>query len=446
MRVRYGLDYNQANDANLEKEENIMSHHGFHNLTTHMMALLIALIGCGNLAQAQTTANEFPHTLLLMQYDVERNVKLLETVTFTTTTNDFTPQQYADALAARPEMEFTAGGQNTHYRDPQATVAGDTLSVNYRDYADASLSSSQSILFWTRFSSWFWVPGIRKVRLYANGKEVTWVGEGTVEQPIISTAYLYLYNPNTREVGIDWADSRILPYNATLKEALRTLCEHKQSLTNGRRAFEPLLPKGMVLLTPEYPKTPLADSSGVLHIELPANFPRTEVGRLAGMVLLLTQFPEVNAVRFTFGGKVLNEKFMRTTLDKPISPYDIDSPARAPQVVSALLIEGRTFVHVRKLIEPFDGQVEYQPKTNVVTLTLSGHTIILKPGNSTVSIDNKPLILGVAPHFITGKLFIPVRSIAQALELQVSWTGSTRNIIIRQQSTGIETVIPVSDQ
>lgn len=280
-------------------------------------------------------AGRYLHSLILMRYDVGRDVKLVETVSFTTNEKRVSSQQYADVLAARPEMNFSAIGQNTHYRNPAATVRGDTLTVNYRDSAtEASMTSAESMDFWTRFASWFWMPGIHQVRFYANGKEVVWIGEGEITQPLTRVIYLFLYNLNTHEVGIDWQDSRVLPERATLTDALRALRERRKHQTGRLTGFEPLLPPGMTIATPEYPRTPLTRSGGVLHIDLPAAFPRNEQGRLAGIVLLLAQFSEVQAVRFTFGGKTMREPFMRTTLDAPITPHDLELPQQ--QIKSVL--------------------------------------------------------------------------------------------------------------
>lgn len=706
---------------------------GIQLLIVRVLSLLVVLSSCCCLAWAQSAdepAGKFQHSLIYMHYDVGRDISVVRTIPFFTTDSTFTPQQYADALAARPEMGFAASGQNTHYRDPEATVDGDTLMVNYRDSAtEASMSSSESMQFSMRFSSWFWVPGISRVRFYANGKAVTRVGEGSaLKQPLMRDADLFLANLNTHEVRIDWSDSKILSEHPTLDEALRVLRERRQHQLDRPDGCEPVLPPGMTLTTPEYPKTTLAMNAGVLHIDLPANFPRHDQVRLAGMVLLLTQFPQVLAVRFTFGGavehepfmhvaldeaitpydldlpemqiqsllhfsydihagdavtmvtqeraanltpleyaqalarlpamqwvplfstyrllnpqveilndelivryavegqytisnaempalqamleawwwvpgirkvtfqdgqsnplptpeyvkretpmtrryhtyaylpgrdttgyltgpgpaslsqalrqleeknlgdykpspnlelllpagshfrpvpitvlkaamilqpllpsdsrfradprsitdgilnvdlsstvldddkvrlegivmmltqfpevaavrftfdgKIMTDSFYRTTLDKPISPYEMDFPFHPAPPISALLINGQTFVHVRQLVDPFGGKSLYYPKTNQVSISLGKVSIILQVGKSIARINNRPLQLGASPRISDGKLFVPLRPLAAALGLKISWTGITRNIIIRQPSSEKVVVLPVSN-
>jgi len=77
----------------------------------------------------------------------------------------FTARQYAEALAARPEMDYDCGPSSIHpYRlQTRAAVHGSTLCVDYRNDSFTILStSSETSGFLSIFTSWYWVPGIRR--------------------------------------------------------------------------------------------------------------------------------------------------------------------------------------------------------------------------------------------------------------------------------------------
>lgn len=230
-----------------------------------------------------------------------------------------TAQQYADALAARPEMEFTCSGEDRfHYRKPKVTVNGDSLEVNYTDVLEiSSLSSCEMQAFFTSFNSWFFVPGVHRVWWLAEGKRVESFAEmGEFVQPLRmdDIALFYCY-PRTGEIVRDGYgnSSRNMSFNN-----MTASLNNRIALKYPRDA-EPLLPEGMII-------RPSLSTNGVLTIDLPSSFPMYQPVRIAGLVLTYTQLPQVRVVRFTFAGKTLNTLFMRTTLDQPIHVYDLIVP------------------------------------------------------------------------------------------------------------------------
>ena len=91
-----------------------------------------------------------------------------------------------------------------------------------------------------------------------------------------------------------------------------------------RQGFTTLLsPKATLTVPPERLK------EEYLPVDLSTNVLPADHTRLAGMVLMLTQFPSPAAVKFTFGGKTVDEPFMRSKLRNPITAYDLLLPAAA---------------------------------------------------------------------------------------------------------------------
>ncbi len=245
---------------------------------------------------------------------------------------EVTAQQYAQALAALPQMDFNTTTTNDdrydrfHYRRPEIRLQDGELEVNYTDVLEiSSLSSHQMGEFFAKFDSWFLTPGVIRVRWLREGKLVTDFAEyGPITQPFNKIGgNPYYANLRTGELLRGFPDRSFFDF--------RSIEGTTEFLNSGKvkqvpDEFKALLPEGMSLATPSYPKIPLTESNGRLSFDLPANFPVDEPLRLAGISLAYLQYPGVQAIQFTFGGKVRTGKFMRTDLAQPIHNYDLILP------------------------------------------------------------------------------------------------------------------------
>lgn len=250
---------------------------------------------------------------------------------------EVTSEQYAAALAALPQMEYTNYGDHFHYRDPKATLKGQELQVNYTDVLEeSSLSSSEMISFLTTFDSWYFVPGVAAVRWLREGKSVdTFAEMGLFTQPLVKKGgYSYYCNVRTGEImRVD--NDRKIANPQTIAEMTTLL--NKRSTFQLHEGYEPLLPEGTLLRTPLYPKIHPKKYGGI-QIDLPSSFPVKQSVRLAGIALSYLQYKDIEAVTFTFDGKRRTDRFMRTTLNKPIHSYDLllPFPPGSEQVIGDL--------------------------------------------------------------------------------------------------------------
>ncbi|MDO4556433.1 MAG: family 10 glycosylhydrolase [Lachnospiraceae bacterium] len=73
----------------------------------------------------------------------------------------------------------------------------------------------------------------------------------------------------------------------------------------------------------------------------------------------------------------------------------------------------------------------YSSKTKKLTLTGNGHTLVMKVGSKTATIDGKKTNLGAAPRTITyrsskkKRIMVPVKTVAKALGLQYTYSSRT---------------------
>ncbi len=265
------------------------------------------------------------------RYDAARDVVLV-TANPALVSVPIDPQRYATALALLSGAGYTPTA-GVRLADPEATLTDSTLTVNYRDSASlAQLSSAQAMAVMAVLEAWFWVPGVRAMSLRVNGEPVRVLGPLAMTQPLRPVYHTYVVQPDTGEIG--YLVGAATPGNPT--EAIASLRSRVISPLPVQRGFQPLLPADTTLTA-----APERMEDGVLSVELSAIVPRQTHPRLAGLVMMLTQFPMVDAVRFTFGGKTVDEPFMRTNLNRAISPYDLLLPGvvaaiPTPEIVAAI--------------------------------------------------------------------------------------------------------------
>ena len=99
-----------------------------------------------------------------------------------------------------------------------------------------------------------------------------------------------------------------------------------------------------------------------------------------------------------------------------------------------IVIDGRTLVPIRAIIEAFDGIVDWDGATQTVKLTMANDVIILVINNKTAYQNNTAHTLDVAPIVINGRTMLPIRFIAENFNLGVAWEGDTKTVTIIRNS------------
>ncbi|NPV92660.1 MAG: SH3 domain-containing protein [Firmicutes bacterium] len=102
--------------------------------------------------------------------------------------------------------------------------------------------------------------------------------------------------------------------------------------------------------------------------------------------------------------------------------YTIDV---APQISS-----GRTLLPVRYLAESCGAEVDWDPRSQVVTLKANQTTIQLTIGSSRELVNGQAVEMDVAPVIIDGRTMLPARWVAENLGYQVAWNANSRTVTI----------------
>jgi hypothetical protein len=262
-------------------------------------------------------------TMMTFRYDGARDV-VIATTRPLAIAQPVTSQRFANALALASGVSYTPAA-NLRLANPVPTVNGAVLTVDYRDVAGlGQLASAQVNAILAALEAWWWVPGITEIQLQAAGQPITTLGPLTISQPLRREYHTYVIQPQTGEVG--YLVGSLTP--PTLTEAVRILRARQISEFPATQGFQPLLP-------PEIDATTGTVKDGTLPVNLTAPFSTGQSPRLAGMILMLTQYPEIEAVQYTFAGETTNAPFMRGNLNAPLSSQQLLLPSTVASIATA---------------------------------------------------------------------------------------------------------------
>lgn len=98
-----------------------------------------------------------------------------------------------------------------------------------------------------------------------------------------------------------------------------------------------------------------------------------------------------------------------------------------------IIVDGRTLVPIRAVIEEMGGNVDWDASTKTVTLSLGTNIIKLTIGSATAYLNDVAETLDVAPQIINGRTLLPIRFIAEGFDFDVNWDGDNKivNIITK---------------
>ena len=93
-----------------------------------------------------------------------------------------------------------------------------------------------------------------------------------------------------------------------------------------------------------------------------------------------------------------------------------------------VIVNDRTLVPVRAIIEAMGGSVAWDEASQTATLTYDGDEIRLAIGSTTAYLNNEARELDVAPATINDRTMLPIRFIAEGFNFSVGW-DETQNLI-----------------
>jgi hypothetical protein len=92
--------------------------------------------------------------------------------------------------------------------------------------------------------------------------------------------------------------------------------------------------------------------------------------------------------------------------------------------------EGRTLIPVRAVSEAMGATVEYDDVEKIVTITKDGKIIVFSLAEGTVAVNEETVEIDVPAEVMNNRTMVPLRFIAEQLELSVEWDQETQTINI----------------
>lgn len=94
------------------------------------------------------------------------------------------------------------------------------------------------------------------------------------------------------------------------------------------------------------------------------------------------------------------------------------------------IIEGRTLLPLRAIFEALGLEVEWDDTTRVITGTAEGKEIILELDSKEAKVNGVNKTLDVPAKAINGRTLVPVRFIAESLDMNVVWNQESKTVKI----------------
>ncbi|HZL82167.1 MAG TPA: stalk domain-containing protein [Candidatus Deferrimicrobium sp.] len=106
-----------------------------------------------------------------------------------------------------------------------------------------------------------------------------------------------------------------------------------------------------------------------------------------------------------------------------------------PLEAAPIIINSRTLVPLRALIETLGGKVVWSPSARTVDMFLGGRSVDVGVGGNIGYVNDKGVAIDpanpkVVPLIINNRAFLPLRFVAEALDLDVHWYPATKTITI----------------
>ncbi len=113
----------------------------------------------------------------------------------------------------------------------------------------------------------------------------------------------------------------------------------------------------------------------------------------------------------------------------------IDGEELAPKDMPPVVIEGRTMLPMRLIAQELGCDVLWNDETNQAFIINENYTVAFTLGSKTVIKNGQEIALDVPAMIINDRTMLPVRALAKALDLNVTWDDPNRTVYIGEGRT-----------
>ncbi|MED3802619.1 copper amine oxidase N-terminal domain-containing protein [Lysinibacillus xylanilyticus] len=98
------------------------------------------------------------------------------------------------------------------------------------------------------------------------------------------------------------------------------------------------------------------------------------------------------------------------------------------------MVQGRVMLPLRAIFEALDASVDWDRKKQTVTATKGDTTVVLKIKSRVATINNKTVTLDVPAQILGGRTMVPVRFVSEALGQDVDWNSRSQVVTINSDN------------
>lgn len=131
-------------------------------------------------------------------------------------------------------------------------------------------------------------------------------------------------------------------------------------------------------------------------------------------------------------------RVLKLTIGSPKMTVDGEEAAIDDEGTAPVVVNDRTLVPIRAIIEAMGGAVAWDGEAQKVTLDLGGSEVVLTIGSTAAYLNGGEHTLDTAPQIINSRTMLPIRFIAESFGFVVAWDGETQTVTIRQDPAAIE--------
>lgn len=124
-------------------------------------------------------------------------------------------------------------------------------------------------------------------------------------------------------------------------------------------------------------------------------------------------------------------------IGNPVMTVNGEEKAIDEQGTAPVIIDNRTLLPVRAIVEEIGGGVAWDEETRTVLLGYKDDIIILEVDNNTAYLNESKRELDVAPTVINDRTMLPIRFIANGFGFDVDWNDDTQTVTITLKDEGV---------
>ena len=142
-----------------------------------------------------------------------------------------------------------------------------------------------------------------------------------------------------------------------------------------------------------------------------------------GMISSVTAFAANVSMNLHYNGK-------NHVYNAPEIAVKIDGTKMTPKDMPAVSIDGRTMLPMRQIATELGCEVVWNEATQQVYVINDTYTLVFTINQKTGQQNGKEFTMDVPPMIVNDRTMLPVRALATALDLDITWDDATRTVNI----------------